>query len=42
VTVADLVLGASPREQLFEVCQHLDEKNVATLLRQAQTLVPSS
>jgi transcriptional regulator with XRE-family HTH domain len=42
VTVADLVLGDSPRERLFEVSRQLDEKSVATLLRQAQTLVPSS
>ena len=42
VTVADLVLGDSPRERLFEVSRKLDEKSVAILLRQAQTLVPSS
>jgi transcriptional regulator with XRE-family HTH domain len=42
VTVADLVLGDSPRERLFEVVRLLDDKNVAALLKQAQTLVPSS
>jgi transcriptional regulator with XRE-family HTH domain len=39
VTVADLVLGDSPRERLFEVSRKLDDKSVAALLKQAQTLV---
>jgi transcriptional regulator with XRE-family HTH domain len=42
VTVADLVLGDSPREQLFEVSRQLNEKSVALLLQQAQTLLPSA
>ncbi len=42
VTVADLVLGDSPRERLFEVSRQLDERSIAILLRQAQSLVPSS
>jgi transcriptional regulator with XRE-family HTH domain len=42
VTVADLVLGDSPREQLFETARQLEEKAVAALLRQAQSLLPAS
>ena len=41
VTVADLVLGDSPREQLFDLSRRLDDKSVAALLKQAQTLVPT-
>jgi transcriptional regulator with XRE-family HTH domain len=42
LTVADLVLGDSPRERLFEVARALDEKQVSALLKQAETLVASA
>jgi transcriptional regulator with XRE-family HTH domain len=42
VTVADLVLGESPRERLLDVSRLLDDRSVAALLRQAQALTPSS
>jgi len=42
VTIADLVLGDSARERLFAVSRQLDDKGVAALLKQAQTLVPTS
>lgn len=41
VTIADLVLGDSLRERLFAVTRQLDDNNVASLLKQAQTLVPA-
>lgn len=40
VTVADLVLGDSPREQLFDVTRQLGDGGLAALLRQAQALAP--
>src|SRR5579863_6777932 len=42
VTIADLVLGDTPREHLFDVSRRLEEKGVAALLRQAQTLLTPS
>jgi transcriptional regulator with XRE-family HTH domain len=42
VTIADLVLGETPRERLFDVARQLDDKSVAALLKQAQTLLPRS
>jgi transcriptional regulator with XRE-family HTH domain len=42
VTVADLVLGDSPRERLFDVARQLDDKSVAALLKQAQALISES
>jgi transcriptional regulator with XRE-family HTH domain len=42
VSIADLVLGDSPREKLFDLMRLLDDKSVAALLGQAQTLITSS
>ncbi len=42
LTVADLVLGDSPRERLFEVARSLDEEQVSALLKQAETLLASA
>ena len=42
VTIADLVLGDSPREHLFDITRQLDDKSVTALLKQAQTLVPKA
>ena len=38
VSVADLVLGSSPRERLYAVTRHLSEKDVALLLERATVL----
>ena len=42
LTVADLVLGESLRERLFEVARGLDDKQVSALLKQAETLLASA
>jgi transcriptional regulator with XRE-family HTH domain len=39
VTVADLVLGESPRERIFEVARHLTERDVMAILKQAEKLL---
>jgi transcriptional regulator with XRE-family HTH domain len=39
VTVADLVTGDSPRERLFEMTRSLDAKDVAAILKQAESLL---
>src|SRR5215469_3267904 len=36
VTVADLVLGDSPRERLFDVARRAGEKEIALMLRRAE------
>ena len=38
VTVADLVVGDSPRERLFALTRRLSEKDLAALLKQAEDL----
>lgn len=35
LTIADLVVGESPREQLFEVCADLSDRDVRELLDEA-------
>jgi transcriptional regulator with XRE-family HTH domain len=42
LTVADLVLGDSARERLFEAARALDETQVSGLLKQAEALVAST
>jgi transcriptional regulator with XRE-family HTH domain len=39
VTVADLVLGDSPRERLFDVARHLADRDVTAILKQAEKLL---
>jgi transcriptional regulator with XRE-family HTH domain len=36
LTLADLVLGDSPRERLFAACRHLDAREIGRLLAQVQ------
>lgn len=42
VTIADLVIGETPRERLLDLTRQLDDKSVAALLKQAQMLSPKS